>query len=110
MTSAQVPVAGDATRAKLVEGAAACFSRYGVNKTTVDDVAREVALSRRAVYRYFENKNELFVAVVNRELEELSREGRTIYESSPFGEGMIEVALLMTRRVSESQTLSRLFA
>jgi AcrR family transcriptional regulator len=95
---------------KLIEGASACFYRYGVNKTTIDDVAREVNLSRRTVYRYFENKNQLFVAVVNREMEDLSREGRLIYESSAFGEGLVEVALMMTRRVAESPTLSRLFS
>jgi len=110
MTSAQVSLTSDATRMKLIEGASACFYRYGVNKTTIDDVARDVNLSRRTVYRYFENKNQLFVAVVNREMEDLSREGRLIYESSPFGEGLVEVALMMTRRVAESPTLSRLFS
>jgi AcrR family transcriptional regulator len=110
MTSAQVSLTGDATRMKLIEGASACFYRYGVNKTTIDDVAREVNLSRRTVYRYFDNKSQLFVAVVNREMEDLSREGRLIYESSSFGEGLVEVALMMTRQVAESPTLSRLFS
>jgi AcrR family transcriptional regulator len=110
MTAVQAPITGDATRMKLIEGASACFYRYGVNKTTIDDVAREVGLSRRTVYRYFENRNQLFVAVVNSEMEDLSREGRLIYESSPFGEGLVEVALMMTRRVAESPTLSRLFS
>jgi AcrR family transcriptional regulator len=100
----------DATRARLIEGASSCFYRFGVAKTTIDDVAQEVQMSRRTVYRYFLNKNELFLAVINRELEEMSAEGRHIYETSPFGEGLVEVALLMTRRVAESPTLSRLFA
>jgi AcrR family transcriptional regulator len=103
-------VAGDATRAKLIEGASAAFYRYGVAKTTIDDVAREVRVSRRTVYRYFTNKDELFLAVINHELEGISRECRLIYETSPFGEGLVEVALLMTRRVAESPTLSRMFA
>lgn len=103
-------VAGDATRARLIEGASAAFYRYGVAKTTIDDVAREVRVSRRTVYRYFTNKDELFLAVINHELEGISRECRLIYETSPFGEGLVEVALLMTRRVAESPTLSRMFA
>jgi AcrR family transcriptional regulator len=103
-------VTADATRVKLMEGATACFYRYGVAKTTIDDVATQVRLSRRTVYRYFANKNELFLAVINHELEQISNEGRRIYETSPFGEGLIEVALMMTRRVTESPVLSRLFA
>jgi AcrR family transcriptional regulator len=101
---------GDATRARLIDGAAACFYRFGVGKTTIDEIAREVRLSRRTVYRYFDSKDDIFGAVVSREFEELSREGRLIYEQAPFGEGVIEVALLMSRRVKESPTLSRLFA
>jgi AcrR family transcriptional regulator len=100
---------GDATRDRLIEGAAACFYRHGVAKTTIDDVANEVSLSRRTVYRYFNNKNELFAAVISHELEDMSREGRKIYESMPFSEAVVEVSLLMSRRVAESPTLSRLF-
>lgn len=100
---------GDATRDRLIEGAAACFYRHGVSKTTIDDVATEVSLSRRTVYRYFTNKNELFAAVISHELEDMSREGRKTYETLPFSEAVVEVSLLMSRRVSESPTLSRLF-
>jgi AcrR family transcriptional regulator len=101
---------GDATRSRLIDGAAACFYRFGVAKTTIDEIASEVRLSRRTVYRYFASKEELFAAVMNREFDELSKEGRLIYEQSPFGEGLIEVTLLLSRRVNESPTLSRLFA
>jgi AcrR family transcriptional regulator len=101
---------GDATRARLIDGAAACFYRYGVGKATIEDIAKEVRLSRRTVYRYFASKEEIFAAVISREFEELSREGRLIYEQAPFSEGVIEVALLLSRRVRESPTLSRLFA
>ncbi|MFE7421072.1 TetR/AcrR family transcriptional regulator [Rhodococcus sp. NPDC057529] len=101
---------GDATRARLIDGAAACFYRYGVGKTTIDEIAKEVRLSRRTVYRYFASKEDIFAAVISREFDELSKEGRLIYEQSPFGEGVIEVALLMSRRVAESPVLSRLFA
>ncbi|OLT18662.1 hypothetical protein BJF78_00710 [Pseudonocardia sp. CNS-139] len=106
----QFGAGGDATRVRIIDAAATCFYRYGVPKTTIDDVANEVQMSRRTVYRYFANKNELFAAVIDRELQEMSREGRQIYETSPFGEGLIEVALVMTRRVAESPTLSRMFS
>ncbi|MET7401028.1 TetR/AcrR family transcriptional regulator [Dactylosporangium sp. NPDC005572] len=100
----------DDTRRRIIGGAAACFRRFGIAKTTIDDVASEVRLSRRTVYRYFANKNELFSAVVSQDFEDLSREGRRIYETHEFGEGLVEVSLVMMHRVSESPALAWLFA
>jgi AcrR family transcriptional regulator len=37
----------------------ACIARYGLAKTTLDDVAREAGCSRATVYRYFDGKADL---------------------------------------------------
>jgi AcrR family transcriptional regulator len=100
----------DERRARIIEGAAQCFVRYGVAKSTIDDVASAVPVSRRTIYRYFENKNALFTAVVTHEMEELTRESRALYKALPFADAVVEVALVMSRRVAESPTLSGLFA
>src|SRR3954447_23811345 len=36
-----------------------CIARYGLAKTTLDDVAREAGCSRATVYRYFDGKPDL---------------------------------------------------
>ena len=41
------------SRERLLEAAYACVARYGLAKTTMEDVAREAGLSRATVYRYF---------------------------------------------------------
>jgi AcrR family transcriptional regulator len=38
---------------RIVDGALRCFARWGVGKTTLDDVAREAGYSRATVYRFF---------------------------------------------------------
>jgi AcrR family transcriptional regulator len=43
----------DTTRARIVEGAARCVARWGLAKTTIDDIGRESDCSRATVYRYF---------------------------------------------------------
>ena len=43
----------DDTRQRIVEAAYACVARRGVAKTTIEDVAREAAMSRATVYRAF---------------------------------------------------------
>ena len=36
-----------------------CIARYGLAKTTLDDVAREAGCSRATLYRYFDSKHDL---------------------------------------------------
>lgn len=40
-------------RTLLLGATAACISRYGIAKTTIENVARQAGLSRATVYRYF---------------------------------------------------------
>ena len=47
-----VPALG-AQEARIVEAALRCYGRWGVSKTTLDDVAREAGYSRATVYRFF---------------------------------------------------------
>ncbi len=53
------------TRQRIVEAAYACVARWGMSKTTVEDVAREAGISRATVYRTFPGgRDELMDAVV----------------------------------------------
>jgi len=44
---------------KIVLGAAEMFLRYGVRSVTMDDVARELGMSKKTLYQSFANKDEL---------------------------------------------------
>jgi AcrR family transcriptional regulator len=55
---------GDTRRERVLEGALACVGRFGLAKTTVDDVARESGTSRATIYRYFPRGREQLVAEV----------------------------------------------
>jgi TetR/AcrR family transcriptional repressor of uid operon len=58
----------DELAARILDATMTCLSRFGVAKTTADDVAREAGCSRASVYRYFANRNALVTAAVDREL------------------------------------------
>lgn len=45
-------------RSRLLEATLACIGRFGMAKTTVEDVAREAGTSRASVYRHFPNGRE----------------------------------------------------
>lgn len=53
---------------RIIEGAAHCFVRYGYSKTTLDDIGKSVGLKKNSLYHYFKNKEDIFFAVLKREL------------------------------------------
>ena len=61
------------TKRKIVEAAKAVFGNYGFKRTSLADIAEQARMSRSALYHYFEDKLDLFHAVLNLELEEISR-------------------------------------
>jgi TetR/AcrR family transcriptional regulator, cholesterol catabolism regulator len=46
------------------------FMKYGIKSITMDDVAREIGISKKTLYQYVENKNDLLNKVLDMELEE----------------------------------------
>lgn len=59
------------TKDLLIEVARQLFARFGVEKTTMNDIAEASKRGRRTVYMYFKNKMDVFYAVVSRELDHL---------------------------------------
>lgn len=43
------------------------FARYGLKKTSVDDIAAEARIGKTTIYYYFKSKHEIFKVVVDRE-------------------------------------------
>ena len=60
------------TRVKLVDVARQLFAKNGVEETTMNDIALASKRGRRTLYTYFKNKEEVYFAVVESELERLS--------------------------------------
>ena len=46
--------------ARIIDAAYRCFTRHGVRRTTMDDIAEAAGMSRPAVYQYVRNKDEAF--------------------------------------------------
>ena len=72
------PDAGaDGVRQQIVRGARDCFVRFGIEKTSMANVAKQAGLSRGTVYRYFNDRADLIEAAFT-------------YESHQFHENMRE--------------------
>ena len=60
------------TRAKLVDVARQLFAKNGVDITTMNDIAVASTKGRRTLYTYFKSKEDIYIAVVESELDKLS--------------------------------------
>jgi AcrR family transcriptional regulator len=54
-------------RESIVEAARAIFARYGFRKATMDDIAQAAHKGKSSLYHYFESKDDVFRAVVEKE-------------------------------------------
>ena len=57
------------TKAKLVDVARQLFAKMGVENTTMNDIALATKKGRRTLYTYFKSKDEIYLAVVESELD-----------------------------------------
>lgn len=65
-----------ARRASILDAAARVFLRYGLKKTSMDDLARAAGLSRQGLYLHFRTKEALFKEAVLRLVSGARAEGR----------------------------------
>jgi TetR/AcrR family transcriptional repressor of uid operon len=56
-------------RRQVLDAAQACFRRHGFHAASMSGVATEAGMSVGHIYRYFENKEAIIAAIVERDLE-----------------------------------------
>jgi AcrR family transcriptional regulator len=79
------------TRSALIAAARASFVAHGYDKTTTPDLAVAAKVTRGALYHHFEDKRELFHAVVDAENAALARDiERATLDETDFIRALIE--------------------
>ncbi len=58
-------------RDMIIEKAEPIFARFGLKKSTMQGIAKELQLQKGALYYYFKNKEDLFMAVIEKESNKL---------------------------------------
>jgi AcrR family transcriptional regulator len=61
-------------RAQIVAVAGKIFTRYGFKKTTMEEIAAASRKGKSSIYYYFQSKEDIFRAVVEKEADELKEE------------------------------------
>jgi AcrR family transcriptional regulator len=69
-----------AIREKLVIEGKELFQRYGLKKTNIEDLARAAGIAKGTFYHFFESKEDLCLAIFDREEDKMSGDLRELLE------------------------------
>lgn len=58
---------------QIVEAARKLFGKYGYKRVSVDEIANEANVTKRTVYRYFKNKEEILKYFLNEEIQNMKQ-------------------------------------
>ena len=53
---------------KIISAATSLFSRFGLEKTTMEDIAKAAKKGKSSLYYYFKSKEEVFAEVIKKEI------------------------------------------
>lgn len=70
----------------IIKAAVKRFSKHGLKKTTLDEIARDLRIGKATLYHYFSSKDELYYETVLWEIENFISEIKNIFneEASDF--------------------------
>src|ERR1700730_3981550 len=101
------PTTTDDARERILAAAERCIDRHGIRKTTMDDVACEVGLSRPSVYRYFADRDDLLIELITRHARALLvRARKSISRQSSLPDQIVE-SVLYTAEHARRDPLTR---
>lgn len=86
---------------EILEAARTLFSKYGLKKTTMDDVGKAVGKGKSTLYYYYTGKNELFEAVVMDELKKMLKDIRLAINTELTSTGKLKAFLFSRLQLRE---------
>ncbi|MDD4155386.1 MAG: TetR/AcrR family transcriptional regulator [Endomicrobiaceae bacterium] len=85
---------------EIIETAKQVFRQYGLNKTTLEDIASRLNMKKNSLYYYFKSKNALVISVLEAEFKEFLDEQMQIIQ---FEESLKDkLNRFLTYRVKEA--------
>lgn len=92
---------------QIIVAARNLFTKYGYKKVSMDEIAREANVSKKTVYAYFKDKEELFKYFIFEELDKMRDAVKTIENKKlPFLEMVHETIYTVLKYKKENNFLS----
>ncbi len=98
-----------APREKVLAATYACVARFGMGKTTIDDVVKESGVSRASIYRLFPGgKDQLLRETVGWEMNRFfGRLAEAVYDSPDFASLLEDGLVFAHRSIQEHEVLRK---
>lgn len=58
---------------QIIEAARELFTKYGYRKVSMDEIAKEAGVTKKTIYTYFKDKEELYQYFITEEIEEMRK-------------------------------------
>lgn len=58
----------DVKKIEIIDKAAGIFLKYGIKSVTMDDMAKELGMSKKTLYAYFSDKNDLVLQILTQKI------------------------------------------
>lgn len=81
------------TRERILKEAQNLFEQHGMKRITMDDIARELSVSKKTIYQFFKDKDELVMSVAKLYIVEQEQQMEYIKKQSK--NAVEEIALMM---------------
>ena len=83
---------------KILAGASELFMRYGIRSVSMDDVARHLSVSKKTLYQYFADKDEIVTMVAAFMMEHNQKEYESLHVSSRNAiEELVKISFCMKK-------------
>ncbi|MBW2388847.1 MAG: TetR/AcrR family transcriptional regulator [Deltaproteobacteria bacterium] len=98
-------------RERMLDATESCLARFGLAKTTIEDVAQAAELSRATLYREFGNRDALLLAVAARDAERTASEAELFLQQfDDVGSWIVEGMLFCLREIPKRPVISQFLA
>ena len=85
-------------RERIIEESVKLFTKYGIKSTTMDDIAKNMGISKRTIYENFKDKEDLLVACINMSVVENRKFMEEVFSKS---ENVVEAIMIMLKKGAE---------
>jgi AcrR family transcriptional regulator len=92
----------------ILQAAQQLFQKYGLQKVTMDDIAKAAGRGRSSLYYYYKSKEEVFAAVMNMEVEEIL--GRISHATDQASGTEDKIVTFITTKLHLSRKRRELYA
>lgn len=88
----------DKKKLDIIERSSLIYLKYGIKSVTMDDLANHLGISKKTIYKYFEDKNDLLNTMIKRTL---NFEEKMCFKIQSHSDNALEALIQISRMVIE---------